>query len=45
MSLNHKAFVAITVHLAQEGKPLALVLDIIEVVKVCTKDLHCGTIN
>ncbi|KIK75677.1 hypothetical protein PAXRUDRAFT_172069 [Paxillus rubicundulus Ve08.2h10] len=33
-SPNHKAFVAITVHLVHESKPLALVLDIVEVAKV-----------
>ena len=33
-SPNHKSFVAITVHLAHEGKLLAMVLDIVEVVKV-----------
>ncbi|KAF8266196.1 hypothetical protein EI94DRAFT_1586634 [Lactarius quietus] len=31
--LNHKAYVAITVHLARSGKPLSMLLDIIEVLK------------
>ena len=34
-SSNHKSFVAITVHLACEGKLLAMILDIVEVAKVC----------
>ncbi|KAF9220143.1 hypothetical protein BS17DRAFT_797825 [Gyrodon lividus] len=33
-SPNHKAFVAITVHLVHESKPLALVIDDVEVAKV-----------
>jgi hypothetical protein len=33
-SPNHKAFVAISVHLEHEGKPLAMLLDIVEVAKV-----------
>jgi hypothetical protein len=32
-SLNHKAYVAITVHLEQNGSPLAMLLDIVEVPK------------
>ena len=32
-SPNHKAFVAITVHLEHDGKPLAMLLDIVEVPK------------
>jgi hypothetical protein len=32
-SLNHKAYMAITVHLEQNGKPLAMLLDIVEVPK------------
>jgi hypothetical protein len=34
-SPNHKAFVAVSVHLENEGEPLALLLDIVEVSKVC----------
>ena len=34
MSPNNKALMAISVHLANEGKPQAMVLDVIEVVKV-----------
>ncbi len=30
MSPNHKAFVAVTVHLEQDGQPISLLLDIIE---------------
>jgi hypothetical protein len=30
-SLNHKAFVAISVHLEHKGEPLAMILDIVEV--------------
>ena len=33
-SPNHRAFVALMVHLEQNGKPLGIVLDIIEVAKV-----------
>ena len=33
-SLNHRAFVVVTIHLKQEGVPLCLVLDIIEVTEV-----------
>src|SRR5258708_30030525 len=32
-SLNHKAFVTLTVHLKHEGKPLTMLLDIVEVTK------------
>jgi hypothetical protein len=32
-SPNHKAYVAITVHLEQNGSPLAMLLDIVEVPK------------
>jgi hypothetical protein len=35
-SPNHRAFVAITVHLEQDGKPLCMVLDIVEVATVFT---------
>jgi len=30
MSPNHKAFVAVTVHLKHDGQPISLLLDIIE---------------
>ena len=33
-SPNHRAFIAVTVHLEQEGVPLCLVLDVVEVVEV-----------
>lgn len=33
-SPNHKAFVAVSVHLQHEGKPLSMILDIVEVAKV-----------
>ena len=32
-SPNHKAFVAITVHLEHNGQPISLLLDIVEVPK------------
>jgi hypothetical protein len=32
-SLNHKAYIALTVHLAHKGKPLCMVLDVVEVTK------------
>jgi hypothetical protein len=35
-SPNHKAFVALTVHLERNGTPLCLVLDIVEVAQVWT---------
>jgi hypothetical protein len=35
-SPNHKAFVVLTVHLEQDGTPLCLVLDIVEVAQVWT---------
>jgi hypothetical protein len=35
-SPNHKAFVAVSIHLEIKGKPLAMVLDVVEVVKVST---------
>lgn len=35
-SPNHRAFVAITVHLEHNGKPLRLLLDLVEVAKVRT---------
>lgn len=31
---NHKAFVAVTVHLESEGKPLVLPFDVVDVPKV-----------
>ena len=34
MSPNHKAFVALTVHLKKNGHPLCLVLDVVKVAKV-----------
>lgn len=33
-SPNHRAFVAVTVHLEQDGAPLCLVLDVVEVAEV-----------
>ena len=33
-SPNHKAFIVVSVHFEQKGKPLCLVLDVIEVAKV-----------
>ncbi|KAG0692126.1 hypothetical protein DFH29DRAFT_985933 [Suillus ampliporus] len=33
-SPNHKAFVAVSVHLEHDGEPLAMILDIIEVAEV-----------
>ena len=35
LSPNHCAFVAVTVHLKQDGIPLCLLLDIVEVAEVC----------
>jgi hypothetical protein len=32
-SPNHKAYVALTVHLEHKGKPLCMVLDVVEVAK------------
>ncbi|KAG0698044.1 hypothetical protein DFH29DRAFT_810877, partial [Suillus ampliporus] len=39
-SPNHKAFVAVSVHLEHEGQPLAMLLDIVEVAKVCIANKH-----
>ena len=39
-SENHRAFVAIAVHLEHGGIPLSFPLDIIEVATVCSKHLH-----
>jgi hypothetical protein len=39
-SPNHQAFVAVTVHLEQNGVPLCLILDVIEVAQVM--ELHAG---
>jgi hypothetical protein len=33
-SPNHKAFVAVSVHFEQSGKPVCLILDVVEVAKV-----------
>jgi len=38
-SPNHKAFVAVSVHLEHEGKPLAMVLDVVEVAQVGVHNL------
>ena len=32
-SPNHKAYVAFTVHFAHEGKPISMLLDLVEVAK------------
>jgi hypothetical protein len=32
-SLNHKAFIAVSVHFVQDGQPFSLVLDVVEVAK------------
>jgi hypothetical protein len=34
MSPNHRAFVAVTVHLEKDGEPLIMLLDVVEVPKV-----------
>ena len=35
-SPNHKAYVAVSVHMEWKGKPLSLILDLVEVAKVNT---------
>jgi hypothetical protein len=35
-SPNHKAFVAVSVHLEHNGEPISMVLDVVEVAKVST---------
>ena len=35
-SLNHKAFVAVSVHLEHNGEHISMVLDVVEVAKVST---------
>ena len=42
---NHKAFVAVSVHLEHEGKPLAMVLDVVEVAQVGVYNLICSTLR
>jgi hypothetical protein len=37
-SPNHKAFVAVSVHFEQDGKPMCLILDVVEVAQVSTVD-------
>jgi len=44
-STNHRAFVAVSVHLEHNGVPLSLPLDIIEVAKVCWKTYEVPTHN
>ena len=34
-SPNHKAFVAITMHMEHSGKPVTFMLDVVEVAIVC----------
>ena len=38
-SPNHQAYVAVTVHLEKDGKPLGMLLDVVEVAKVRTPTL------
>ena len=38
MAPNHRAFITVTMHLEQQGVPLALPLDIIEVSRVCREN-------
>lgn len=40
-SLNHGAYVVISVHLEVDGQPLRLLLDLVEVAEVCTDDVAC----
>ena len=42
---NHKAFIAVTVHLEQQGEALAFPLDIIEVPRVRMDLLECYRID
>jgi hypothetical protein len=42
-SPNHRAYVAVSVHLQHEGQPLSMILDIIEVAKVGTLTETCNT--
>lgn len=45
MAPNHKAFVAVTIHLEQQGEVLVLLLDIVEVSKVQIHLLDCPQIE
>lgn len=45
MAPNHKAFVAVTVHLECDGVLLALLLDIVEVPRVSIDLQHCQNIE
>ena len=42
---NHKAFVAVTVHLECDGVPLVLPLNIVEVPRVSIDLQHCQNIE
>jgi hypothetical protein len=35
-SLNHKAFVAVTVHMEHNGQPVSFISDVVEVATVCS---------
>jgi hypothetical protein len=53
-SLNHKAFVAVSVHFKHKGEPMCIILDVVEVAQVrcllqplnkyltCKLQLHSG---
>ena len=45
MAPNHKAFVAVTIHLEQQGEVLVLPLDIVEVSKIQIHLLDCPQIE
>ena len=38
-SPNHKAFVAVSMHFEHDGKPICIILDVVEVANVSTVDL------
>jgi hypothetical protein len=41
-SPNHWAYIAVTMHLEQDGKPLSLLLDVVEVAEV--RPFFCGMV-
>jgi hypothetical protein len=41
-SPNHKAFVAVSVHLEHKGEPLAMILDMVEVAEARKYHTHLG---
>ena len=43
-SPNHYVYVALTAHLEAQGQPISIVLDIVEIPKVCKQDTLCHVV-